>query len=150
MVQSFGTLAQKGSLIRALIAPHSIFLFFTSCTSCNSFNFQVYVTNILCVLRDTTQDLYTVMGALYSACMFLGVSNSSSVQPVVSIERTVFYRERAAGMYSAYPYAFAQVSLASFYQQAREMEKIPRILMHRYFFEFNRAWWRSHILWRRP
>jgi len=27
----------------------------------------------------------------------------------VAIERTVFYRERAAGMYSAIPYALAQV-----------------------------------------
>lgn len=51
----------------------------------------------------------TVMGALYSACLFLGVNNASSVQPVVSIERTVFYRERAAGMYSAIAYAAAQV-----------------------------------------
>lgn len=51
------------------------------------------------------------MGALYSACMFLGVNNSSSVQPIVSIERTVFYREKAAGMYSPIAYAAAQVSL---------------------------------------
>lgn len=48
------------------------------------------------------------MGALHSACMFLGVSNASSVQPVVSIERTVFYREKAAGMYSPLAYAAAQ------------------------------------------
>ncbi|CAM8988682.1 unnamed protein product [Rhodiola kirilowii] len=58
--------------------------------------------------RDTTQDLFTVMGALYSSCLFLGISNASTVQPIISIERTVFYRERAAGMYSPYPYAFAQ------------------------------------------
>ncbi|CAM8984948.1 unnamed protein product [Rhodiola kirilowii] len=57
---------------------------------------------------DTTQDLFTVMGALYSSCLFLGISNASTVQPIISIERTVFYRERAAGMYSPYPYAFAQ------------------------------------------
>ena len=49
------------------------------------------------------------MGALYSAALFLGVNNSSSIQPVVSIERTVFYREKAAGMYSPFPYASAQV-----------------------------------------
>lgn len=61
--------------------------------------------------RSTTQDLLTVMGALYSACLFLGVNNASSVQPVVSIERTVFYRERAAGMYSPLAYAAAQVSI---------------------------------------
>ncbi|KAG1346221.1 ABC transporter G family member 37 [Cocos nucifera] len=31
--------------------------------------------------------------------------------PVVDVERTVFYRERAAGMYSALPYAFGQVAI---------------------------------------
>ena len=51
-----------------------------------------------------------LMGALYTAVMFLGVNNSSTVQPVIAIERTVFYRERAAGMYSAIPYAIAQVN----------------------------------------
>ncbi|KAF3555255.1 hypothetical protein F2Q69_00016938 [Brassica cretica] len=58
--------------------------------------------------RTSTQDLVTIMGALYSACLFLGVSNASSVQPIVSIERTVFYREKAAGMYGPIPYAAAQ------------------------------------------
>ncbi|QCE00887.1 ABC transporter G family member 31 [Vigna unguiculata] len=58
--------------------------------------------------RESTQELFVVMGALYSACMFLGVNNSSSVQPIVSIERTVFYREKAAGMYSPIAYAAAQ------------------------------------------
>lgn len=50
-----------------------------------------------------------VMGALYSSAIFLGVNNAASVQPVVAIERTVFYREKAAGMYSPFPFAFAQV-----------------------------------------
>ncbi|KZV18315.1 ABC transporter G family member 31-like [Dorcoceras hygrometricum] len=58
--------------------------------------------------RDSTQNLFVVLGALYSSVLFLGVNNASSVQPVISIERTVFYRERAAGMYSPFPYAFAQ------------------------------------------
>jgi hypothetical protein len=48
---------------------------------------------------------------MYTAVLFLGVQNSSSVQPVVAVERTVFYREKAAGMYSALPYAFAQVTI---------------------------------------
>ncbi|KAK4252850.1 hypothetical protein QN277_010993 [Acacia crassicarpa] len=55
------------------------------------------------------QDLFNAMGSMYTAVLFLGVQNSSSVQPVVAVERTVFYRERAAGMYSALPYALAQV-----------------------------------------
>ncbi|KAK9131814.1 hypothetical protein Scep_011342 [Stephania cephalantha] len=58
--------------------------------------------------RDTVMDLMMVMGSLYAACLFLGVSNSSSVQPVVSIERTVYYREKAAGMYASFSYAAAQ------------------------------------------
>ncbi|XP_076916108.1 ABC transporter G family member 31-like [Bidens hawaiensis] len=58
--------------------------------------------------RDSTQNLMVVIGALYTAVLFLGVNNASTVQPVIAIERTVFYRERAAGMYSAIPYAMAQ------------------------------------------
>lgn len=50
---------------------------------------------------------------MYSTVLFLGSTNASTVQPVVDIERTVFYRERAAGMYSALPYALAQVSKCS-------------------------------------
>nr|CAB3468176.1 unnamed protein product [Digitaria exilis] len=64
-----------------------------------------------------TSDLYKgdantlriVMGGMYTAVMFVGINNCSTVQPIVSIERTVFYRERAAGMYAAMPYAIAQV-----------------------------------------
>ncbi|KAG8091552.1 hypothetical protein GUJ93_ZPchr0012g20034 [Zizania palustris] len=58
--------------------------------------------------RESTEDLLLIMGALYAACLFLGVNNASSVQPVVSVERTVYYRERAAKMYSSFPYAAAQ------------------------------------------
>ncbi|KAI8569217.1 hypothetical protein RHMOL_Rhmol02G0261700 [Rhododendron molle] len=54
------------------------------------------------------QDLINLMGAMYAAVLFLGATNASSVQAIVNIERTVFYRERAAGMYSALPYAFSQ------------------------------------------
>ncbi|KAG2590002.1 hypothetical protein PVAP13_5NG314600 [Panicum virgatum] len=57
----------------------------------------------------TSQDLLNAMGSMYSAVLFIGVMNCTSVQPVVAVERTVFYRERAAGMYSAFPYAFGQV-----------------------------------------
>ncbi|KAJ1295672.1 hypothetical protein BS78_01G240500 [Paspalum vaginatum] len=59
-------------------------------------------------LGKTTEDLMLVMGSLYAASLFLGVNNASSVQPVVSTERTVYYRERAARMYSSFPYAAAQ------------------------------------------
>ncbi|MED6174626.1 transcription factor [Stylosanthes scabra] len=58
---------------------------------------------------SNSQDLSNAMGSMYIAVLFLGIQNSSTVQPVVGVERTVFYRERAAGMYSALPYAIAQV-----------------------------------------
>ena len=61
--------------------------------------------------RHKQQDLMNLLGAMYAAVMFLGGTNTSAVQSVVAVERTVFYRERAAGMYSALPYAFAQVKL---------------------------------------
>ncbi|KAL5228851.1 hypothetical protein ABZP36_017116 [Zizania latifolia] len=57
---------------------------------------------------ESSQDLFDAMGSMYAAVLFIGVMNCTSVQPVVAVERTVFYRERAAGMYSAFPYAFGQ------------------------------------------
>lgn len=64
------------------------------------------------------------MGSMYAAVLFLGIQNASSVQPVVAVERSVFYRERAAGMYSALPYAFGQVTTLH----------ILQTLLHMYFF----------------
>ncbi|PQP92778.1 pleiotropic drug resistance protein 1 [Prunus yedoensis var. nudiflora] len=61
--------------------------------------------------RTKQQDLFNAMGSMYAAVIFLGVQNGASVQPVVAVERTVFYRERAAGMYSALPYAFGQMMI---------------------------------------
>ncbi|KAF3634285.1 hypothetical protein FXO38_25213 [Capsicum annuum] len=62
-----------------------------------------------------SQDLFNVMESMYAVVLFLGVQNASSVQPVVDVERTVFYRERAARMYSAIPYAFGQVFIETPY-----------------------------------
>ncbi|KAL9432590.1 hypothetical protein AB3S75_027592 [Citrus x aurantiifolia] len=57
------------------------------------------------------QDLFNAMGSMYTAVFFLGAQYCSSVQPVVAVERAVFCREKGAGMYSAMPYAFAQVMI---------------------------------------
>ncbi|KAI3740632.1 hypothetical protein L2E82_31102 [Cichorium intybus] len=59
--------------------------------------------------RDNSTDLTTIIGAMYVAVMFAGFNNCVTIMPVASFERTVFYREKAAGMYSALPYAMAQV-----------------------------------------
>ena len=72
-----------------------------------------YHNDYFCIIfinRNKQQDLMNLLGATYSAVLFLGATNASSVQTVVGVERTVFYRERAAGMYSELPYAFAQVN----------------------------------------
>lgn len=63
----------------------------------------------LLVNRSRQQDLFNLMGVIYAAVFFLGATNANTVQPVVAIERTVFYRERASGLYSSLAYAFAQV-----------------------------------------
>ncbi|XP_061343406.1 pleiotropic drug resistance protein 1-like isoform X2 [Gastrolobium bilobum] len=55
------------------------------------------------------QDLFNAMGSMYAAVLLLGIKNANSAQPLVAVERTVFYREKAAGMYSPLAYAFAQV-----------------------------------------
>ncbi|KAH0748768.1 hypothetical protein KY290_028000 [Solanum tuberosum] len=57
------------------------------------------------------QDLFNAIGSMYAVVMLLNVQNSSAVQPIISIERTVFYRKIAAGMYSTLPYAFGKVQI---------------------------------------
>ncbi|XP_078447155.1 pleiotropic drug resistance protein 2-like isoform X2 [Wolffia australiana] len=64
---------------------------------------------------STQQDVLNLIGAVYCSIFFLGLTIGSTVQPVVAIERTVFYRERATGMYSALAYAFAQVAIETIY-----------------------------------
>lgn len=50
-----------------------------------------------CHCRRNVNDISNIMAALFITMTFLGTSNSSGVQPIVSIERPVFYRELAAG-----------------------------------------------------
>ncbi|XP_020553681.1 pleiotropic drug resistance protein 2-like [Sesamum indicum] len=64
---------------------------------------------------EKQQDLRNLMGAIYCTVIFIGATNTYSVQGVVAMEKTVFYRERAAMMYSALPYAFAQVAIEIIY-----------------------------------
>ncbi|XP_074327306.1 ABC transporter G family member 29-like [Apium graveolens] len=59
--------------------------------------------------RKKSTELNTIIGAMVNSVMFVGINNCMTVQPIIDIERTVFYRERSAGMYSALPYAMAQV-----------------------------------------
>ncbi|KAM0861522.1 hypothetical protein ACQ4PT_045839 [Festuca glaucescens] len=58
---------------------------------------------------NSSADVLVIVGSMYAAVMFVGCENCITVQPLIAVERTVFYRERAAGMYSAIPYALSQV-----------------------------------------
>ncbi|KAK9906410.1 hypothetical protein WJX75_001426 [Coccomyxa subellipsoidea] len=88
--------------------------------------------------RGQQGDVLNIMGAIFVAVIFLGTSNSSTVQPVVAVERTVMYRERAAGMYGVIPYAVAQgaVELPWALGQAIVYSCITYFMIH---FEFTAA-----------
>ncbi|XP_020552704.1 pleiotropic drug resistance protein 3-like isoform X2 [Sesamum indicum] len=58
---------------------------------------------------ENQQSLLTLVGSMYSSIIFCGINNSSSVLKYISIERTVVYRERFAGMYASWAYSAAQV-----------------------------------------
>ncbi|XP_051146775.1 pleiotropic drug resistance protein 3-like isoform X2 [Andrographis paniculata] len=55
------------------------------------------------------QSLFTLLGSMYSSTLFCGINNSATIQPYITKERTVLYRERFAGMYASWAYSFAQV-----------------------------------------
>ncbi|EHA8586633.1 putative ABC transporter G family member 39 [Cocos nucifera] len=75
------------------------------------------------------QDLLNLLGAIYAAVFFLGSSIATTVQPVVAVERTVFYRERAAGMYSPLSYAFAQGEDACFNDTMLKVCSLDELMM---------------------
>ncbi|AQK39261.1 ABC transporter G family member 41 isoform X2 [Zea mays] len=57
------------------------------------------------------QSLFNILGCMYGTTIFSGINNCQSVMPFVSIERSVVYRERFAGMYSPWAYSLAQVTM---------------------------------------
>ncbi|KAJ1264617.1 hypothetical protein BS78_08G013200 [Paspalum vaginatum] len=62
-------------------------------------------------LINDQQGLFTIMGCMFVTTISIGINNCQSLLPFVSIERSVVYRERFAGMYSPWAYSFAQVAM---------------------------------------
>ena len=62
--------------------------------------------------RNNQQSLFNMLGLIFSATIFCGINNSSSVIPYITTERNVLYRERFAGMYAPWAYGLAQVTFA--------------------------------------
>ncbi|KAH7834517.1 hypothetical protein Vadar_016955 [Vaccinium darrowii] len=60
---------------------------------------------------DNQENVFNILGAAFSVAFSLGINNCKIVIPYVSTERSVFYRERFAGMYSSWAYALAQVTI---------------------------------------
>ncbi|GFQ05731.1 ABC transporter g family member 32 [Phtheirospermum japonicum] len=102
------------------------------------------------LFQDTQQDIFNAMGSMYAAVLFIGVTNGTAVQPVLSVERFVSYRERAAGTYSALPFAFAQVAIefpyiftqaiiysTIFYSMASFEWTAPKFLWYTFFMYFT-------------
>ncbi|KAE8008363.1 hypothetical protein FH972_004884 [Carpinus fangiana] len=57
------------------------------------------------------EDVFNIVGSMFILMQFVGVGNCSGIQPYIATERTIVYRERFAGMYSLWAYAFAQVTV---------------------------------------
>ena len=69
--------------------------------------------------------MLNIEGALYFCTFFLGIVNSLIVQPVAAAERTVFYRERAAHMYSVLPYVLSLVRAWRLSRAVGSCDRLP-------------------------
>ena len=62
-----------------------------------------------CAAQTTQLGIQASAGALYASTIFIGIINSITVQPIAAEKRGVMYRERAAGMYSVFPWVAGMV-----------------------------------------
>ncbi|TVU11149.1 hypothetical protein EJB05_44716, partial [Eragrostis curvula] len=61
--------------------------------------------------KKEEQDVFNMLGIAYASALFLGLVNCSTLQPIVAMEKVVFYREKASSMYSSMAYAIAQIAV---------------------------------------
>ncbi|KAL5725550.1 drug-responsive transcription factor pdr3 [Ranunculus cassubicifolius] len=80
--------------------------------------FMIFASTLFAVLFwqkgntiNTQQDLFNLLGGVFILVLHVGINNCTSVVPFVMKERSVFYRERFAGMYSSWAYALSQVTI---------------------------------------
>ena len=64
---------------------------------------------LLC--RSSSQDVTAVVGAVNATTIFLGALYALNVLPVISVERAVYYRERALYFYHSLPFSLAQCTV---------------------------------------
>lgn len=58
--------------------------------------------------RSTVGGVLNIAGVIFMGTLFVGIGNCMTVQPMIFMQREVFYRERAVGMLSVLPYTLAQ------------------------------------------
>ncbi|KAL8205881.1 hypothetical protein R6Q57_009432 [Mikania cordata] len=91
---------------------------------------------------NSPQSLFNILGSMYSAVLFSGINNCSSVIPHVSMERTVLYRERFSGMYASWAYALAQVAIEFPYLLAQSVAFVCITYpMIRYYWSVYKVFW---------
>ncbi|DBA97183.1 TPA: hypothetical protein ACH3X1_014944 [Trebouxia sp. C0004] len=61
--------------------------------------------------RSSEQDVTAVVGAVNATTIFLGALYALNVLPVISVERAVYYRERASFFYHSLPFSLAQCTV---------------------------------------
>lgn len=60
-------------------------------------------------VRTDQQNLFNILGSMYTGVIFLGINNCATVLQYIATERTVMYREKFVGMYSPLAFSVAQV-----------------------------------------
>lgn len=76
------------------------------------------------------RDVQNLMGVIFMSISFMGMINMVTILPVVGAQRAVYYRERAASMYSSYPFAVASGLVEIPYLIAQTILFVPPV----YFF----------------
>ncbi|XP_025888754.1 pleiotropic drug resistance protein 3 isoform X2 [Solanum lycopersicum] len=91
---------------------------------------------------DDQQSVFSVFGSMFTAVIFCGINNSSSVLPYVTTERSVLYRERFAGMYASWAYALAQVAIEIPYLLAQALSfTVITYSMIGYYWSAHKVLW---------
>lgn len=91
---------------------------------------------------DTQQDLFNVLGSMYTVVLFTGMNNCSTVLFCIATERNVFYRERFSQMYTSWAYSLAQVLVEIPYSLVQSILCVVILYpMVGYYFSVYKVFW---------
>ncbi|XP_013595042.1 PREDICTED: ABC transporter G family member 42-like [Brassica oleracea var. oleracea] len=91
---------------------------------------------------NTQQDLFNVLGSMYTVVLFTGMNNCSTVLFCIATERNVFYRERFAQMYTSWAYSLAQVLVEIPYSLVQSILCVVILYpMVGYYFSVYKVFW---------